>query len=364
MREFFRMHKWKLSDFVIKKKLGYGRASEIFLAVHIRTGMELVMKKCRIDNEFDRKQVHNEIKIHSTIEHPRVISFYGYFYDPDGSIYLMLEHAKYGDVWQMITDSQPTEEEFRNSVMRPMVCALMHVHSLEIVHRDIKPENIFLTEKRNGVKLGDFGFAADEKTLKIQRMGTKEYMAPEIMLCDSERRQKARSMNRDLYDSKVDCWAMGVLAYEGLVGRTPWNVDGAMEDNLQNIIVNPFIEHPDISKDANDFIRKCLQINPKSRISTIEMLAHPWIQGSIRTTPVKSSSVQNIRANTFQNGMYSLYPNDEQNENTVMNGSQIPGREEFMDVTVRNGTAFAQMSKEERKFKGCLPNIFSRKNSK
>ena len=104
------------------------------------------------------------------------------------------------------------------------------------------------------------------------------------------------------------------------------------------------------------------------------MLAHPWIQGSIRTTPVKSSSVQNklsvgnLRANTFQNETYSLYPqhrkNDEQNENTVMNGSQIPGREEFMDVTVRNGTAFAQMSKEERKFKGCLPNIFSRKNSK
>jgi serine/threonine protein kinase len=143
-----------------------------------------------------------------------------------------------------------------------------------------------------------------------------------------------------------------------------------MEEHVMNIIKNPFIEHPGISKDANDFIGKCLQINPKNRISTIEMLAHPWIQRSIRTTPVKSSSVQNLRANTFQNGRYSLYPqhrkNDEQNErgNTVMNGSQIPGREEFMDVTVRNGTAFASgmVEEKEQTFKGCLPNIFSRKN--
>jgi serine/threonine protein kinase len=332
--------------------------------------MELVLKKCRIDNEFERVQLQKEIQIHSAMKHPRVISFYGYFYDSDGSIYIILEHAKGGDVWQMITDSQPTEQEFMDRVMRPMVCALMHMHSLGIVHRDIKPENIFLTEKRNGAKLGDFGFAVDEKTLKINRLGTMDYMAPEILLCDTDKRKKARSKNQNLYDSKVDCWALGVLAYEGIVGTTPWDSNGTMEEYAMNIIKNPFIEHPGISKDVNDFIGKCLQINPKNRISTIEMLAHPCIQGSICTTHVKSSSVQNLRANTFQNGTYSLYPqhrkNDEQNErgNTVMNGLQIPGREEFMDVTVRNGTAFASgmVEEKEQTFKGCLPNIFSRKN--
>lgn len=118
----------------------------------------------------------------------------------------------------MITDSQPTEQEFRDIVMRPMACALMHMHSLGIAHRDIKPENIFLTEKRNGAKLGDFGFVVDENTLKINRLGTREYMAPEILLCDAEKREKARSKNHNLYDLKVDCWALGVLAYEGLVG--------------------------------------------------------------------------------------------------------------------------------------------------
>lgn len=357
------MYKWKLSDFVIKKGLGRGRASEIFLAVHIRTGMELVLKKCRIDNEFERVQLQKEIQIHSAMEHPSVISFYGYFYDPDGSIYLILEHAKGGDVWQMITDSQPTEQEFRDRVMRPMVCALMHMHSLGIVHRDIKAENIFLTEKRNGAKLGDFGFAVDEKTLKINRLGTMDYMAPEILLCDADKRKKARSKNQNLYDSKVDCWALGVLAYEGLVGTTPWDSNRTMEEHVMNIIKNPFIEHPGISKDANDFIGKCLQINPKNRISTIEMLAHPWIQRSIRTTPVKSSSVQNgldmgnLRANSQHR--------EEKRGNAVMNGTQIPDREEFMDVTVRNGTAFASgmVEEKEQTFKGCLPNIFSRKNS-
>ena len=389
MKDFFRIHKWKLSDFVIKKELGNGRASTVFLAVHIRTGMELVLKKCKIENDIERNQVHNEIKIHSEIEHPRVISFYGHFYDSDGAIYLMLEHAKCGDVWQMITDSQQTEEEFRDRVMRPIVCALMHVHSLGITHRDIKPENIFLTEKRNGVKLGDFGFAADEKTLKIQRMGTKEYMAPEILLCDPEKREKARTKNRNLYDNKVDCWAIGILAYEGLVGITPWDTNGTMEDYLMNIIMNPFVEQPGISKEANDFICKCLQFHRENRMSAIEMLAHPWLQRSSCLQPIKNCSVQNnignIRANTFQNGMHSLYPQhrkkDEQKErgNTVMNGTAIAHtREELMDVKVRNGkafahkefdddsvrkgTAFTQTTNREREFKGCLPNIFSRKN--
>lgn len=374
---------WSLSDFVIKKRLGRGRASEIFLAIHVGTGMEVVLKKCRIDDPHEREQVQNEIKIHSVIEHPRVICFYGYFYDYDGVIYLILEHAKCGDVWEMITDSQPTEEEFRDRIMRPIVCALVHVHSLGIVHRDIKPENIFLSEKRNGVKLGDFGFATDEKTLKIHRLGTKGYMAPEILSCNLVKREKAISENRNLYDNKVDCWAIGVLAYEGLVGSTPWDTDGTIEEHLQHIITNPFIEHTGISKDVNDFIHRCLQILPEKRISTIEMLTHPWIQRSTRAPLVKSSSIQNglssndrisvgnLRANTFQNGT-SLYRYRKKEMGCTVNGTSIAQITDFMDVTVK-GTTFSQTDREieddttefenkERTFKGCLPNIFSRKN--
>ena len=83
MKQFFRMQRWKISDFTIRKKLRHGRVSEIFLAAHNRTGMEVVLKKCRIDDEFERVQLQKEVTIHSAIEHPRVISFYGYFYDKE-----------------------------------------------------------------------------------------------------------------------------------------------------------------------------------------------------------------------------------------------------------------------------------------
>ena len=263
-----------ISDFIIRKEIMRGRKSIVSLATHKGTGVDIVLKKCIIENAYERTLIEREIQIHKNLKHPRIISFYGHFFDPDDTniVYLVLEYAKGGDLFGMVRDEIP-ECEFIEIILKPIVRALHYLHSRNIVHCDIKMENIFLTSYKDGAKLGDFGFAMDDTHLKNRRMGTTEYMAPEILLCDRD--------NKNLYGTPVDCWAIGVLFYEGLFGRVPWEHENG-ETYIQfllKIIHNPIEMDVLIQKGASEeaarFIINCLQLNPGDRMTCKDMLLNP-----------------------------------------------------------------------------------------
>ena len=131
-----------------------------------------------------------------------------------------------------------------------------------------------------------------------------EYMAPEIFLCDAEARARARREKVSLYGKEVDCWAIGVLAYECLFGRTPWEFDGASHEDCARRILAQGVSFDDdppsasvndegveqrrsrsrrrvISSEAKDFISSCLVFDPASRLTVQQMLWHPWITRGI-----------------------------------------------------------------------------------
>lgn len=83
-------------------------------------------------------------------------------------------------------------------IIRQVLLAVSYLHGQGIVHRDIKSENVLLGE-RGQVKLTDFGFAAKQAKMKL-KLGTPNFMAPELV-------------RKEVYDEKVDVWAIGVLAY-------------------------------------------------------------------------------------------------------------------------------------------------------
>ena len=264
-----------ISDFIVKKELMRGRKSIVSLATHKGTGIDIVLKKCIIENACERTLIEREIQIHKNLKHPRIISFYGHFFDPDDTniVYMVLEYAKGGDLFGMMSDEIP-ECEFIEIILKPIVRALHYLHSRNIVHCDIKMENIFLTSYKDGAKLGDFGFAMDDTHLKNRRIGTIEYMAPEILLCD-------RDTVGNKYSTPVDCWAIGVLFYEGLFGRVPWKHENCetFRQFLLKIMHNPIEIEVLIQKGASEeaarFITNCLQLNPGDRMTCKDMLLHP-----------------------------------------------------------------------------------------
>jgi len=161
-------------------------------------------------------------------------------------------------------------------VIRDVVSAIGHLHSIGVVHRDLKPENlIYLNEDlKSPVKLTDFGLAkfrgAGEQKM-ITACGTPGYVAPEIL-------------KESAYGKEVDMWSVGVILYILLCGFPPFYSESTSE--LYNQIKNGEYEFPDpywteISFAAKDLVRKLLKVDPKSRLTAVQCLAHPWISGNV-----------------------------------------------------------------------------------
>ena len=124
-------------------------------------------------------------------------------------------------------------------------------------------------KKGHLLKLGDFGFAKqmENKSQMVQTMvGTPLYMSIEILKGES-------------YTSKCDIWAMGFIFYELLHGETPWTAMNEVQ-LVRNIEKMPLvIKRKDISPETQDFLRKCLQVHEKDRISWDQIFAHPIFGG-------------------------------------------------------------------------------------
>jgi hypothetical protein len=170
--------------------------------------------------------------------------------------------------------------------MREIISACEYLHSLSppIIHRDIKPENILL-DANDAAKLADFGwsnFFNDDRKRKTY-CGTPEYLAPEMI-------------GQAGHDESLDLWNLGVLMFELLTGKPPF--EGGNQQELFANIKRVKINFPrDFSKLAKDLVIRLLKANPKQRISLEEMKNHPWFKANppIRTAPLKTK-------HTLQNG--------------------------------------------------------------
>jgi serine/threonine protein kinase len=194
-------------EFPTNCKLGGGRASTVYRVRHVSSGVDMALK-CYFRSQLEPYSLHairQEIALHSSMHHPAVTSFYGWFEDERGNIYLVLELAKRGDVfnavyndgWNVPADSgrlagagqrapgtRLSESHACRAVIRPLVSAVAHIHAKGIMHRGIKLENVLVTDNGASCKLADFGFAVNfTQHRAVTRLGTLEYMVRLVLDC-------------------------------------------------------------------------------------------------------------------------------------------------------------------------------------
>jgi hypothetical protein len=166
-------------------------------------------------------------------------------------------------------------------VIYPTLCALAYMHSENIIHRDVKPENTLVAED-GAALLADFGLSMDCGLERpATRLGTLDYMAPEVLRCPDK--DAHAPPGPQLYDGKVDSWAVGVLAFEVLVGRAPFEQE-CKQTTCDLICYGDFVMPSFLSAQAKDFIARALCKNAAARPCIADLLTHAWVAGEARRT--------------------------------------------------------------------------------
>lgn len=259
---------FSLNDIDVGKRLGAGKFGSVYVARERRTGFIFALKvldKAQLVKHRVEHQLRREIEIQSHCRHVNILRLYNFFFD-DHRVYLMLEMAPGGELYALL-QSRRTFSEARSAwYIKQMVEAMLYCHKKNIIHRDIKPENI-LIGMRDTLKIADFGWAVHAPTSRRDTFcGTLDYLPPEMV-------------GNKRYTNRVDVWGLGVLLYEFLVGKPPFE-DSSEKATFKKIKVSKPNFPPNLSKEAKDLITKMLNKNAQERPTLDDVLQHPWIAGN------------------------------------------------------------------------------------
>lgn len=194
---------WSLVNFDIGRPLGRGKFGNVYLAREKDTKFVIALKvlfKKQIASQGIEHQVRREIEIQSHLRHPNILRMYGFFHD-DQRIYLILEYAAGGTLFNALKKEGKFEEKKTAKCIKSMISALIYLHGRNVIHRDIKPENLLLGHD-DQLKIADFGWSVFEpNSLRTTLCGTMDYLSPEMV----QGKPHAKA---------VDIWSLGVLTYE------------------------------------------------------------------------------------------------------------------------------------------------------
>jgi serine/threonine protein kinase len=272
----------------ILRTLDQGGMGMVFEAEHVRLKRRVAVK---VLAEHLAKDVHalarfnREAEIISQLQHPHVVQVTDFDTTEAGEPYLVMELLAGESLASRLERERclPIAEAMR--ITHQVSSGLAAAHSSNIVHRDLKPANIFLTlvpSQGAVVKLLDFGIskragAAKGLTGEYDILGTPEYMAPEQALGKTAH-----------VDHRGDQYALAVIAYEMLAGRTPFAGDDVM-DVLRQVISNepPPIETlaPHVPEGTGEVLRRALSKNPEQRFPSITEFASALLRASGASLP-------------------------------------------------------------------------------
>ncbi|HMJ11580.1 MAG TPA: serine/threonine-protein kinase [Polyangiaceae bacterium] len=182
---------------------------------------------------------HRECGTVAQLEHPNTIKFYDFGATADGTLYIAMEFVAGKPLNQVIEANAVLPAERALKILRQICGALEEAHGQGIVHRDLKPENVILTDRAGEadfVKVLDFGIAARTESADAQReqkltqqgmvLGTPPYMSPEQFTMQE-------------VDHRSDIYSLGVMAYEMLTGKLPFEADTPWQWATQHMTAQP-----------------------------------------------------------------------------------------------------------------------------
>ncbi len=203
-----------------------------------------------------------EAKLHALMHHPNIVSFY-HATQLDGQLVMTTELVEGTTLAQRLElGALPLEEAL--SFFSQILSGLGHAHVLGVVHRDITPANIVLTSEGR-VKLSGFAMAKASTDPQLTQpgtvMGSLNYISPEQVKGLSE------------IDKRSDLYSLGVVLYEAVTGRRPFQHESQFEvmlAHVNEVPASPSVLNPDLPDELSGIVLKALAKDPAARFQTAE----------------------------------------------------------------------------------------------
>ncbi len=242
----------QLGDFIVKRRIGAGGMGIVYEGEHPIIGRKVAIKILRpeFSDGGGARDLIAEARAASSVRHRGIIDIFGFGTIPHIGQYLVMEYLEGAPLDELIAQRAPMLEVEVIALLDELLSALSAAHAKGVIHRDLKPGNIFVVRDSGGgesVKVLDFGLAkrsevpngTSPQTRASMIVGTPEYMAPE------QATGQAVGPHTDLY-------SVGVIAFEMLTRRLPFEGASAMAIAIQHVQAKPpapstFVDlHPDL----------------------------------------------------------------------------------------------------------------------
>jgi hypothetical protein len=240
-----------LAGYTIKRGIGRGGFGEVYFAVS-DGGKEVALKLIRHNLEVELRGVAHCLNL----KHPNLIALYDVKQDEHENSWVIMEYAV-GDSLEEVLDRNPNglpQDEALNW-LQGMSAGVAYLHDHGIVHRDLKPGNIFRDDGQ--VKLGDYGLSkfisCSRRSGQTESIGTVHYMAPEVA--------------NGRYGKEIDIYALGIILYEMLTGKVPFEGESVGEVLMKHLTAEPQLDG--IPAAYRQVIARCLAKDPATRFGSV-----------------------------------------------------------------------------------------------
>ncbi|MAT14219.1 MAG: hypothetical protein CMJ46_03005 [Planctomyces sp.] len=240
-----------LDGYTIKRAIHRGGFGEVYYALS-DAGKEVALKLLRQNTEIELRGVAQCLNL----KHPNLVSIFDVKTDGDGDHWIIMEYVAgktLDEVLAQYPHGMPLEKV--STWMEQICSGLSFLHDRGIVHRDMKPANLFIEDDL--VKIGDIGLSKfitqSRRSAQTQSVGTVYYMAPEV--------------GRGRYGHEVDIYALGIILYELITGRVPFDGESTGEILMKHLTDKPNLNLLPVA--FRDVVARALEKDPQQRTASV-----------------------------------------------------------------------------------------------
>ena len=261
----------KIKKFLDKKYefielIGKGGFAEVHLAkdkiLERKVAIKILLPQFSSDSAIIERFIR-EAKLYAKLEHKNLIPIYDTGL-VDDCAFIIMKYIKGDSLSSLLKKKGRLTYQIIAQMIKEIASTLSYIHSGGIIHRDVKPSNILIEEGTNKYYLADFGIARSDSSKTLTKsgliLGTPNYISPEQI--------KGKSI-----DHRADIYALGAMSYELVTGKPIFSGETSMEVLYQHVNEEPECLTnylPDIPKEINFIITKCLEKNPEKRFQNAD----------------------------------------------------------------------------------------------